>query len=90
MNASTYSVNQTGLREIAEFLGENFRQAVESGEGPAYFTASMLGAWASDVETSIEEGNGAQFEISAAHSVTGKPVIGRVSDAGLDAREIEE
>lgn len=89
MKATVYTVNATGLREIADFLGENFKQAVESGEGADYFSDEMLAAWASYVEESLEAGNGAQFEVHGIHSVSGNPIIGRISAAGLDACEIE-
>lgn len=89
MQATVYSVNATGLREIAEFLGENFKKAVQSGEGASYFTDPMLLAWAADAEFQIEQGNPAMIEIRGFDSVNGNPITYTISDAGLDAQTVE-
>lgn len=87
MRATVYTVNDAGLREIAEFLQENHKAA--AGKPYRYFTDSMLNAWAADAEASMEAGNPPMIEIPGRHSVTGNPITYTVSDAGLDAREIE-
>lgn len=89
MKATTYTVNEAGMREIAEFLGENHKHAVHSGEGANYWTDSMLRAWAADAEFQAGEGNPAMIEVRGMHSVSGTPVTFTVSDAGLDAQEVE-
>ena len=88
-NAAYRTVNAVGLREIAEFLGENQTDAVNSGEGASYWTDEMLRAWAKDAEFQLAEGNAATIEISGHNSVTGNPICYTISDAGLDVHEIE-
>ena len=90
MSQATYrTVNAVGLREIAEFLGENHTTAVNSGEGASYWTDEMLRAWAQDAECQLAEGNAATIEISGHNSVTGDPTCYTISDAGLDVHESE-
>lgn len=79
----TITVNQSGLEFIAQVLKESHVR-----EEP--FTLSMLAAWASDVENSWAEGNGAGFEIPARESVTGNPIEVTMPAGTYDVIEIDE
>ena len=83
MKFTNYTINQTGLNEIAAFLGEYHRL------GRDHFTESMLQAWAADAEFSLSEGNGAGIEIRAADTTTGRTETYTISDAGIDVEEVE-
>lgn len=76
------TINQTGIREIYEFLTDNHKQEE--------FTESMLNAWAADAEFQMDEGNPPTIEIKAWDSVSGHTVEFTVSDAGVDVEVIEE
>lgn len=77
------TVNQSGLEFIAQALKEKHVR-----NDP--FTVSMLAAWASDVENSWADGNGAGFEIPARVSVTGNPINVTMPAGTYDVIEIEE
>lgn len=72
------TINEKGMQEIASFLAEYHKL----GGGVA--VGSMLSAWASEAEESLDAENGAQIEIPASDSVTGSPIVFWVSDAGVD------
>ena len=63
---TTYQINEAGLTFIAEELGQRHKQFTDSAP-----TRKMLLAWAADAERSLEDGNGAEFEIRAWDSVSG-------------------
>lgn len=77
------TVNQNGLSSILAILDKNHRM---NGS----FTASMLAAWASDVENSWAEGNGACFEIAGRDSLTGNPQTFCLDATCFDIYEVEE
>jgi len=83
MKATIYSVNETGLNEIKEFLAANHKK------GGDHFNRSMLLSWASDAEFQLSEGNSASIEIRASDSIHGRTEVFTISDAGLDAEEVE-
>ena len=76
------TVNDCGIGEIRAFLAENHKK------GDA-FTLEMLHAWAKDAEFQLSEGNSATIEIRASDSVHGRAQEFTISDAGLDAHEME-
>lgn len=76
------TVNQTGLREIYEFLTDNHKQDE--------FTEAMLNAWAEEAEFQMGEGNPPTIEIKAWDSVSGHAVEFTVSDAGVDVEVIDD
>lgn len=78
------TINQVGLNEIREYLGRNFKAAVNSGEGASWFTDDMISAWADDAEFQLSEGNSASIEIKSSDSITGCAQEFTVSDAGID------
>lgn len=83
MKATTYTVNEQGLNEIKEFLAANYKK------GGDHFTHDMLRAWAADAEFQLSEGNPACIEIRAHDCIHGRTMEYRISDAGLDAEEVE-
>ena len=83
MQATVYTVNKIGLEEIKNFLSEKHKL------GGDHFTLEMLHAWASEAEFQLGEGNPASIEIGSRYSVSGRPEIYTISDAGLDARIVE-
>lgn len=83
MKTMNYTVNETGLNEIKQFLADNHRL------GGDHFTNDMLRAWAADAEFQLGEGNEASIEIRSWDSVSGNTTTYTISDAGLDGVEIE-
>lgn len=75
---STIRINTTGINQIRQFLADNHNL------GGDYFDDSMLAAWAADVERNYSEQGEAVFEIRSTYSVTGNPVICRISSDGYD------
>ena len=63
---TSYQINDAGLTFIAEELGQRHKQFSTSAP-----TRKMLLAWAADAERSVEDGNGAEFEIRAWDAVSG-------------------
>lgn len=78
-----YSVNDSGLNEIAEFLGREHRL------GRDHFASSMLRAWADDAEFQLSEGNPASIEIRACDARGGATIEYTISPAGLTAETVE-
>ena len=64
---TSYQINDAGLTFIAEELGQRHKQFSNSAP-----TREMLLAWAADAESSLEAGNGAEFEIRAWDTVSGQ------------------
>lgn len=89
MKSIIKNVNKKGLEEIAEFLGQNYKKAVNSGEGASYFSESMLQARADEAEFQLSEGNPACIELKAHDSIHGFTQEFKISEAGLDSSEIE-
>lgn len=83
MKATQYTVNEAGLAEIHAFLAENHKK------GGDHFDHDMLRAWAADAEFQLGEGNPATIELKSQDSVHGRTQEFTISDAGLDAQEIE-
>ena len=61
-----YQINAAGLAFIAEEMSQLHKKFSNSAP-----TREMLLAWAADVESSLEDGNGAELEIRAWDSVSG-------------------
>lgn len=80
---TNFTVNQTGLNEIAEFLGTHHRL------GRDHFTSDMLNAWAFDAEFQLSEGNPASIEIRSLDTASGHTETLTISAEGLDAEEID-
>jgi len=93
---NTYTINDTGLGEIRDFLFANHKR------GPELFPEkyvpgnclpsvyAMLCAWAQNAEFQLEEGNTATIELSAFDSVTGVAQEFTVPDVGIDIEPFEE
>lgn len=82
---TTYTVNNIGIAEIAEFLKNNHKKGDIISE-----SKDMLNAWAAEAEFQIAEGNPASIEIRSFDSVHGRTQEFTISDDGLDAIENEE
>lgn len=78
-----YSINSVGKKEIREFLASNHKM------GGDHFDDSMISAWAADAEFQLAEGSPASIEIRAFDAVSGHTETFTISDAGLDAEQIE-
>lgn len=76
-------VNETGLREIKEFLARNHKK------GGDYFTRDMLQAWAEQAEFQMREGNPPSIENRAYESVNGYTQEYTISDEGITTTEVE-
>jgi len=79
-----YIVNANGLKQIAECLRELHKNSDISQSTEA------INAYASDVESSLYEGNGASFEIRGFLSYFGNPVVCTLSHFGVDRIEYDE
>lgn len=77
-----YTINQIGIDEIKGFLS--------AAHKPKHFDESMLSAWASAAEFQLGEGNPASIEISQHYSKSGRTETFTVSDAGIDAHQIND
>lgn len=77
------TINAQGLKEIHVFLSENHKL------GGDHFDEKMLEAWAEKAEFQLAEGNPACIEIASHNSVSGHAVEYRISDDGIDSREID-
>ena len=71
-------VNNQGLAEIRQLLG---RYSIKA---ESYYTDSMLHAWASTVENSIQENDRAEFEIPSFYSNSGHTTLCRLSDSSIE------
>lgn len=83
MMVTNYSINETGLREISEFLAARHKL------GGEHFTRDMILAWAADAEAHLANGNPATIEIPAWDSVSGHAEVYEISGNGLDAETVE-
>ena len=72
---TTYQINAAGLAFIAEELIQRHKKFAYSAP-----TREMLQAWAADVESRIEDGNGAEFEIRSWDSVSGHTELVRLDE----------
>lgn len=77
-------VNTNGIAQIAEFLKKFHKNGEMLSE-----VESSLNAYASDVEFSLGEGNGASFEIKGSSSTSGCPVVCTLTEQGLYSIEVE-
>ena len=76
----TYTVNETGLSQIATILREHHKHG-------AALTRENVHAWASDVEMHLDAGLGAYIEISCHDSISGRTETHAISAAGFDISE---
>lgn len=83
MKTTNYTVNETGLNEIKEFLAANHKK------GGDHFSREMLQAWAADAEFQLGEGNPASIEIRSFDCIHGRTMEYTISAAGLDANVVE-
>jgi hypothetical protein len=70
------TVNEQGLKEIRDYLSDLHKQDT--------FTDEQVSAWATEVEDSLNAGNGAEFEIKANDSKSGHVELCRLDDEGYD------
>lgn len=67
------TVNPNGLSVIKQFLLDHLRR-------PELVNDEVVGHYATKIEDSILEGNGAQFEIRSFKTLSQRPEICRLSD----------
>ena len=83
MQTTIRTINSIGIAEIHAFLAANHKY------GGDHFTADMLRAWAEDAEFQMSEGNSPTVEIKSWDAVSGHTEICTVSEAGIDAVEVD-
>lgn len=83
MGYTNCTVNEIGLTEIADFLGERHKK------GRDHFTRDMLRAWAEDAEFQVAEGNPATIEVRSWDTLSGHTESFTISDAGLDVEQVQ-
>lgn len=84
MQTTIRTINRVGTAEIHAFLAANHKY------GGDHFTADMLRAWAEDAEFQMSEGNSPTIEIKSWDAVSGRTEIFTVSEAGIDAVEVDD
>ena len=84
MQVSIQTINSTGIQEIHAFLSECHKLGCD------HFTPAMLRAWAEDAEFQMSEGNSPTIEIKSWDAVSGRTEIFTVSEAGIDAVEVDD
>lgn len=77
MKIAIKSINEVGLKEIAEFLRANHKKGAD-------FNRDNLIAWAADAEFQLGEGNDACIEIRSFDSIHGRTQTFTISEAGID------
>ena len=71
-------VNAQGFAEIRQLLGEH------SINPESHFTNSMINAWASSVENSMQENDRAEFEIPPWYSKNGHTTLCKLSELSIE------
>lgn len=80
-----YSINKTGMDEIAEFIRANHKDGERLADDPR-----VIAAWAGEAEESLDNGNPPMIEIRAYDSVSGVPVEFTVSERGIEENLVED
>lgn len=80
---TNYTINNNGIDQIANFLRETHKNGTVIAE-----SVEMLGAWASDAEFQLGEGNPALIEVRSFDAVSGHTTTFTISDSGIDAVEV--
>jgi hypothetical protein len=80
MKTKTLTINENGLAQIRQFLKTHHKRG-------DIFDLVMLGAWASDAEFQLIEGNGATIEIRQWDSISGHTETFTVSPVGINAMD---
>ena len=80
-------INEKGLQQIVEHLVRDHKTFCGLLAKDSAAADRTIHAYARDAEDNAENGNGAYFEISAIHSVTGQPVICVIGADGYDINE---
>lgn len=83
MKRTEYQINETGIKEVADFLAENHKQGRN-------FDRDNLLAWARDAEFQLDLGNPPTIEIKAWESVNGYTQEFRISPDGVDTLEVDD
>lgn len=83
MKAIRKTVNESGLKEIHEFLKKNLKGGAE------WFGKEELHAWAEQADFQIGEGNPPTIEIKSWDSIHGYTQEYEISESGLDSEEID-
>lgn len=79
-----YSINATGIAEIADFLRREHRLGRSRS-----FTLPELRLWAEDAESRLDSGRPATIELESYEARRGLAVSYPISSAGIDATEVE-
>jgi len=82
---TNYTINNNGIAQIANFLRETHKNGAVIAESP-----DMLGAWATDAEFQLGEGNPAMIEVRSFDAVSGQTTTFTISDEGIDATEVTD
>ncbi len=77
------TINEKGLQQIHDFLGEYHKKGYE------HFNREMLQAWAADAEFQLSEGNPASIELKSWECITGATKEFTISSDGIDIEIVE-
>lgn len=80
-----HTINNNGIAQIAKFLRETHKNGAAIAE-----SADMLGAWASDAEFQLGEGNPAMIEVRSSDAVDGHTRTFTISEEGIDSTEMAD
>ena len=89
----TYTINENGMQQIVDQLKSQCKPSVFDGWLDDDLISSlrsqeMLSAWATELEDTLNSGNGDEIEISSHRTISGHIEHLSVTDAGID--EISE
>jgi hypothetical protein len=85
----THTINKHGMQQIVDQLKAKCKPSVFDGWLDDDLIDSreskeMLAAWASDLETVLDDENGDEIEISEHHTISGHTEFLSVTDKGID------
>jgi hypothetical protein len=91
MNIKTHRVNKSGLEMIRQQLISRCKPSVFDGWLDDDLASSkrsqeMLGAWASDIESALDAGDGDFVEISSFDTKSGHVEHLEIDDSGIDVK----
>lgn len=84
------TVNDKGIEQIRQWLGQHHKRAVTSGKGANYFSDSQLYSWATHVEYRMDAGDQPTLGLAHYQSLAGKNEEFTLTDDGINTLEVDE
>tara|TARA_R110000851_G_scaffold2619_1_gene10710 strand:+ start:29 stop:316 length:288 start_codon:yes stop_codon:yes gene_type:complete len=91
----THTINKHGMQQIVNQLKAKCKPSVFDGWLDddlidSRESKAMLGAWASDLEETLDSKNGDEIEISEHQTISGHTEFIYVTDEGIDTKVTQE